>query len=381
MQHMPRHLLSFLVASSIGSQAAAATFTIAHFGTPPDAQVAIQHAADIWGSILVSDVPIKVSVSWTALGTAALGVTFPNGRKDFLNAPESATWYATALANSIAGEELNPGEDDINVYLNSGTNWYLGLDGNTPAGQYDLVSIALHELGHGLGFVGLAKKVGNEGSLGLLLASDFAPLITTFPWPDQDTLPGIFDRFLTNTVSGELISLQNPGTILGTALTSNQVYFNGAYAMAANGGSSVRIYAPSVFALGSSCVHLNEATYPPGNPNELMTPFSSAGDASHWPGPIGLAIMRDIGWTLSPGVGVEEMSIDREITVFPNPVSSELTLRMDPRDPVQTISITDISGRVVLSVSGQHRLDVTALYAGTYVVMSLGARPVRFVKQ
>ena len=91
--------------------------------------------------------------------------------------------------------------------------------------------------------------------------------------------------------------------------------------------------------------------------------------------------MRDIGWTLSPGVGVEEMSIDREITVFPNPVSCELTLRMDPRDPVQTISITDISGRVVLSVSGQHRLDVTALYAGTYVVMSLGARPVRFVKQ
>ena len=48
---------------------------------------------------------------------------------------------------------------------------------------------------------------------------------------------------------------------------------------------------------------------------------------------------------------------------------------------MQTISITDISGRVVLSVSGQHRLDVTALYAGTYVVMSLGARPVRFVKQ
>ena len=343
--------------------------------------MAIQHAADIWGGILVSDVPIKVSVSWTPLGGAALGVTFPNGRKDFTDAPVPATWYATALANSIAGVELNPGEDDINIYLNSGTNWYLGLDGNTPAGQYDLVSVALHEFGHGIGFVGLAKKVGSEGSFGLLQQGDFGPLITTFPWPDQDTLPGIFDRFLTSTANGPLAVLDNPGPLLGTAFTSNQVYFNGAYTMAANGGASSRIYAPATFALGSSCVHLNEATYPAGNANELMTPFSSAGDANHWPGPLCLAMLRDIGWDLSPGVGIGEGILARGMAVYPNPVSTLLTVHMEPHNRTGALTVTDLSGRVVLWAQAPGPLDVSALHAGTYLLVSQGAQPVRFVKE
>ncbi|MFN3876486.1 MAG: hypothetical protein ACK4L7_11310, partial [Flavobacteriales bacterium] len=128
--------------------APAATFVITHYGTPAEAQPAIERAADIWGGILYSEVLIKVAVSWFPLGGSALGVTFPNGRKDFPGAPLDSTWYASSLANSITGIELNPGEDDINVYLNASIGWYYGLDGNTPPGQYDLVTIALHELGH-----------------------------------------------------------------------------------------------------------------------------------------------------------------------------------------------------------------------------------------
>lgn len=378
---MTRALLPFLFVLISFTSTNAATFNIVHFGTPPDAQVAIQHAADIWGSILVSDVPIKVSVSWTPLGGAALGVTFPNGRKDFTDAPMTATWYATALANSIADVELNPGEDDINIYLNSGTNWYLGLDGNTPAGQYDLVSVALHEFGHGIGFVGLAKKVGSEGSFGLLQQGDFGPLITTFPWPDQDTLPGIFDRFLTSTANGPLADLENPSALLGTAFTSNQIYFNGAYTMAANGGSSSRIYAPTTFALGSSCVHLNEATYPTGNANELMTPFSTAGDSNHWPGPLCLAMLRDIGWDLSPDVGIDEGAEARKMTIYPNPVSTVLTVVLEPHHANRTLMVIDLSGRVVISAQAGRRMDVTALDAGTYLLVGRGAQPVRFVKE
>ena len=58
----------------------AATFTITHFGTPAEAQPVIQRAAEIWGGILHSDVPIKVVVSWFPLGSAALAATFSNGR-------------------------------------------------------------------------------------------------------------------------------------------------------------------------------------------------------------------------------------------------------------------------------------------------------------
>ncbi len=353
--------------------ATAATFTITHFGTPPEAQVAIAHAADIWGGILVSDVPIKVAVSWSPLGGSALGVTFPNGRRDFQDAPVPSTWYATALANSIAGAELNPGEDDINVYLNSSTNWYYGLDGATQSGQYDLVSVALHELGHGLGFVGLAKKVGDEGSFGTLLASDFAPLITTFPWPEQDTLPGIFDRFLTSTASGPLTFLDNPSSALGAAFTSNQVYFNGAYAMAANDGNTARIYAPAAFALGSSCVHLNEATYPNGNPNELMTPFSSSGQSNHWPGPIAIGVMRDIGWTVASDVGLPE----RGFAAYRPYIDADLRLRVIGGAHHQWLAVHDAQGRRLGAFRADEPYPLQGLAAGLYVVRGAGwAKPV-----
>jgi hypothetical protein len=372
-----RELISFLSAAVLAASSSAATFTITHFGTPANAQPAIERAAEIWGGILESDVPIKVSVSWFPLGASALGVTFPNGRKDFPGAPVAATWYASCLANSIAGTELNPGEDDINVYLNASTNWYLGLDGNTPAGQYDLVTIALHELGHGLGFVGLAKKAGTEGSFGQVLLSDFAPLITTFPWPEQEGLPGIFDRYLTSTANGTLIDLTNPSTALGTAFTSNQVYFNGSFAMAANAGQQARIYAPSVFAIGSSCVHLNEATYPVGNPNELMTPFGSPGNANHWPGPIAIGVMRDIGWQVNPNVGVHEHRAPAPCAVWPNPV--EHYLHLDCAVSRQAM-IADATGRQRPMSWNGDALDVSALAPGSYIIRIADSAPLRFTK-
>jgi hypothetical protein len=359
-----RSLLACTVALGVTHATSAATFSITHFGTPPEAQAAIAHAAAIWGGILESDVPIKVAVSWFPLGSAALGVTFPNGRKDFPGVPVPSTWYATALANSITGTELNPGEDDINVYLNSSTAWYYGVDGNTPPGQYDLVSIALHEFGHGLGFVGLAKKVGAEGSFGQVQISDFGPLITTFPWPEQEGLPGIFDRHLTSTAQGELHLLENPGTALGSAFTSNQVYFNGPFAAAANAGQSARIYAPAAFALGSSCVHLNEATFPVGNPNELMTPFSSAGQANHWPGPIAIGVMRDIGWVVTPEVGMTERTPSMPWSVR----LGQAVIAVEGLPPGTPLQLMDAGGRTVAAASAPEAMPTVHLAPGAYLL-------------
>ncbi|MBK9175894.1 MAG: hypothetical protein IPM46_06050 [Flavobacteriales bacterium] len=372
---MRKPIIAFAIL--LAAPSPAASFTITHFGTPAEAQPAIERAAEIWGSILHSDVPIKVAVSWFPLGASALGVTFPNGRKDFPGAPVAATWYASCLANSIAGTELNPGEDDINVYLNSSTNWYLGLDGNTPAGQYDLVTIALHELGHGLGFVGLAKKTGNEGSFGQVLLSDFSPLITTFPWPEQEGLPGIFDRYLTTTAQGQLHFLANPSTALGTAFTSNQVFFNGDYAVAVNAGQQPRIYAPAVFALGSSCVHLNESTYPVGTPNELMTPFGSPGNANHWPGPIAVAVMRDIGWTIAPDVGTDEIRPPEAWRAF---VDVEGHLRFQGLATPSAVYILDISGRLVSAERTDHMISIAGWSTGIYLAQLPGSgKSMRFV--
>jgi len=374
-------MCSLLMASAFALPSRGATIDISYNLVPAEAQVAIEHAAGIWETILVSDVPIKVLVTWAPIGNSTLGITFPNGRKDFPSAPVPQTWYATALANAISGTELNPGENDFEFFLNSSTDWYYGTDGTTPDGQHDLVSIALHEMGHGLGFVGLSKKEGNTGSLGLLLQSDFAPLITSFPWPQLDTLPGIFDRFLAHPQNGPLELMENPGVALGSAMTSNQLRFNGTIAMDANGGIEPRIYSPSVFALGSSCVHLNESSYPEGNPNELMTPFSSTGSANHWPGPLCLAIMRDIGWTIAPDVGFAEHHDHDRTGVYPNPVIDRLNLLV-PFQRIRNATVLDAMGRTVDSIGIINSIDVCFLSSGSYTLrIEETGQVVRFMKQ
>ena len=357
--------LSFLLPSTVSGT----SFTITYNGVPAEAQLAIEHAATIWTTILDSEVPIKVRVNWFPMGTLALGITFPNGRKDFAGAPLATTWYATSLANSINGTELNVGENDFDVYLNSGTNWYYGTVGDPGNSEYDLVSIALHEFGHGLGFVGLSKKVDAVGSFGLLLASDFAPLTTSFPWPELDTIPGVFDRYLKNQLDEVLTNAANPSDFLGSAFTSNQIYWNGQIALAANGDNSIRIYAPSTYALGSSCVHLNESSYPPSSPNELMTPFSGAGDVNHWPGPICIGMLRDIGWNVMPGVGIEEArSAPTLLHVYPNPAQEVITVSGGDQSVGTTIAIADVSGRTVLSTADRSSVNIGALAPGTYTI-------------
>lgn len=128
---------------------------------------AFQYAASIWGATLTSNVTIVIRAQFTALSCTATGATLGSAGpitvfRDFPNAPFAGTWYHGALADKIAGLELNatPGAADINANFNSnlgnpgcltGVPFYLGLDANHGT-AIDLVTVLLHEFGHGLGF-------------------------------------------------------------------------------------------------------------------------------------------------------------------------------------------------------------------------------------
>jgi hypothetical protein len=92
----------------------------------------------------------------------------------------------------------------------------------------------------------------------------------------------------------------NPSAALATQLTDNSVFFGGPHAVSANGGTRVKLYAPSPWRPGSSVSHVDEASYPAGTVNALMTPFVANGEAIHEPGPVVLGIFRDIGWVTRP---------------------------------------------------------------------------------
>src|SRR5690606_6976206 len=63
-------------------------------------------------------------------------------------------FYPASLANVLIGSDQNGSNPEIDITFNSNFNWYIGIDGNTPADKYDLVTTALHEIGHGLGWDG-----------------------------------------------------------------------------------------------------------------------------------------------------------------------------------------------------------------------------------
>jgi PA domain-containing protein len=114
--------------------------------------IAFQHAAEIWSARLDSNVPIRIRAQFTSLGAGVLGSAGPREVfRDFPNAPLAGTWYHVALANKLAGVDLNPANDDINANFSTNFNFYLGLDNNHGA-LNDLVAVLLHEFAHGLGF-------------------------------------------------------------------------------------------------------------------------------------------------------------------------------------------------------------------------------------
>jgi hypothetical protein len=115
--------------------------------------IAFTHAASLWSARLDSSVPIRIRAQFTSLGPGILGSAGPIlVFRDFPNAPLAGTWYHVALANKLAGVDLESTFDDINANFSTNFNFYLGLDNHAPAGQPDLVVVLLHEFAHGLGF-------------------------------------------------------------------------------------------------------------------------------------------------------------------------------------------------------------------------------------
>jgi hypothetical protein len=265
---------------------------------PNNAMASMNMAALIWSTLLNGQQPVVVHACWySSLGPNTLGQAGPNGNgwQNFPNAPQSNTLYPVALANQIANSDLNGGAPEINASFNAGFSWYFGLDGNIPvdlAGNptaFDFLSVALHEIGHGLGFDGSANwddgASGNECN-------------GTATWGCVGNPPLAYDRNIQSGGVNIVGGFTSPSAALGSALIGNNLFFNGSDAVSANGNNPPRLFAPNPWQGGSSYLHLDEATF--GNTvNALMTPSLAPGEALHHPGPVGLGVMADIGWSIN----------------------------------------------------------------------------------
>ncbi|MDX1436385.1 MAG: hypothetical protein R3335_06225 [Anaerolineales bacterium] len=295
-----------------------ATITVTYVGVwDASAQAAFQHAVDIWETLITSSETIEVRATWTNLGGGILGAAgaetyFAN----FSGAPMADTMYPVALANKLAGTDLDPGFQDINATFNSAfPDWYFGTDGMPPGNKWDFVSVVLHEIGHGLGFAGSMQVGGGCGSgLGC--------------WGiGANNYPAVYDRFTENGSGTPLLSFTNFSAGLATELTSGDVYFNGPLAIANNTGNlcqPVKLYAPGAWQQGSSYSHLDEIFN--GTPHALMTFSITNGEAQHHPGGVTLGMFEDMAWDTivkaPTGAGYNQLPIAGP-TMGPTPMGSE----------------------------------------------------------
>lgn len=253
---------------------------------PAGSQAAFEYAVDIWETTINSTVPIEVVACWSdALPAGVLGRGGPDNHYINVSGGTPGTIYPTALANALAGSRMDGSTVDMHLTYASEWDWYFGTDGNPGASQIDLVSIVLHEACHGLGFSG--SMIIDEG-------------LGYWTWGDPSAYPTMYDR-LAETGSGTaLLSLGNGSAALANALTSNNIYFNGTHATAANGGAHPELFAPATWMQGSSYVHLAESfNTSNGGEDALMTYSFADGESVHAPGPVTLGVMQDVGWTLA----------------------------------------------------------------------------------
>src|SRR5690606_19378102 len=243
-------------------------------GFTPQAQQAFDYAIEIWESLIISDVPIKIDAYWSSLGAGTLGAAiYTSAYANFDGAQKLNVFYPVALAEKITGRNLNGNNPDIFMQFSNSADWHYDPLTSAPSGKYDLATVVLHEIVHGLDFAGTFSVGTTTGDYGL----------------QDTTIPIIYDVPIENGSGANLIqTFSSPSAALRTQLTSQSIFFKSPT------GVRPRLYAPTEFDSGSSISHLDENTYV-GNPDALMTPQIGPQEKIYDPG-IAWKMLKDLGW-------------------------------------------------------------------------------------
>ena len=258
---------------------------IVNFNTVPIvARSAVQAAIDVWSENFSSTVPVNVNVSWGRASSYGIlaAASAKNNFANFPNAPDKTLYYAAALANALAGKDIDPTNPELEITITSDAPWYYGTDGKCPPKSYDLESVILHEMGHGLGFI----------------SGNYYDQYSGYGRIDQ---PTPFDAYAQLPDGRRLADMPSPSIETGKALTS-PLYWSGENAIKANNGIKPPLYAPSIYEPGSSISHLDERTFSQSGANSVMTPNLDSGEVFHLPGSLLLAMIDDM--RVKPPAGI-----------------------------------------------------------------------------
>lgn len=258
-----------------GARTKTANIQVNYNGFTPAAMQAFQYAVDIWATLIQSSQTITIDAYWVPLSGGVLGgALYTSAFANFDGAQKLNVFYPVALAEKMSGRNLNGNNSEIFTQFNSNANWHLDPMSPPPSGTFDLATVVLHEIGHGLGFSGSFKILTTgQGEVGLQTTG----------------IPIIYDVPIENGSAQNLIqTFASPSSQLTSQLISDNLFFR-----SPNSGRP-KIYAPSSFSSGSSISHLDENTFN-GTPDALMTPFIGQQERMHNPG-VAWNMLKDLGW-------------------------------------------------------------------------------------
>ena len=251
-------------------------------------------AATYWADFLYSPVKIEIDADFSPMDCTAtggiLGGAGPSTYAAGPGLPENYTFYAIAHANALIGQDLYPDGPDMIMRFNSniGTagcienfSWYFddGSAPSTPAGTIDLYGTALHEIGHGLGFLSLLRENGSQALAG------YSDVYTNRLYSEtMGLLTGLSDADRQSAMTSETGLTSAGGAVDGLASTLLQ----------GTTGGNVRMYAPNPYEPGSSVSHFDKSL----TPNDLMEPVKTTRSTTEYQ--MTRNLFRDIGWETVP---------------------------------------------------------------------------------
>lgn len=210
------------------------------YSVPPGVTESIKLAAEHWGDRFISDVVTRICIEWKSLDgeflASAISEHFIRG-SSFEKLRDDSD-YQPALAASLVGEDvLNSTSPHIRIRLNMDMPWHLSISSGALSNEYDLSTIVLHELTHGLFFSGAIVTTGTNRA------------------KFEDGAKSRFDQFIE--VEEDIAVAENcVDTDLYNAIRSPNLRFH-----SPDNKIKMGLFAPRQYVRGSSTYHFNNFTF------------------------------------------------------------------------------------------------------------------------
>lgn len=245
------------------------TFVADIYNSPSPAHTgAIEYCLDLAAHSWESEVEVTVKVNFSQAGD---GLVLGIGQPSLNFVVDDAYICPVALTEAILKKDVNGKRSgelkyDILATFNTATAWYTDWDAQPTSNMFDLPTVCLHEIYHGLFFSG--------GNIAVSLSrKEEAKYIGTFL---RESVVGRFDAFMANQDDCNITAYAKNPEFLGTVLTGNNLWF------VSESERIARLHAPRPYTQGSSLYHLSESVYGTSDENnDLMTPALGSAYAQH----------------------------------------------------------------------------------------------------